>query len=458
MARPATDHAPRPMVERDNPTGVQVAERIGSLDVLRGIALLGMFFVHFRDRSIDPGGGFGHAYQQFSDLFFAGRFATMFAILFGAGFALQLRRAEDRGDHFVPRYLRRLLALGILGFAAEAFFGFSVLLAYAVWGLPLLLLRRASTRTVLALLLLSAASPAIYVAGRALYDTAVHGPEALREDPGLCPRSGIPWTPVETYADTPVCKARWQGILPSFREIGKKTHSTRYGEVLQGRLLKMRLAYRAPNFWLPAATFTPFLIGLLALRLGVFERPGGHKSLVVSAMAFGLIAWAINTWLLPYDNLVPAAAPLQSYVLAGLGRSVLRESWQALAYIGAILLLIASGRVWLRRLAPFALTGRMALTNYILQIIILDVTFSSYALGAKISAVYAPFAAFALFAFDVALCRWWLARFRYGPLEWLWRTATYAHSQSFRRVPQAVAVAGGAPTGLASPSSEATPR
>jgi uncharacterized protein len=457
MARPVADHAPHPTVQRDGATGVEVAERLGSLDVLRGIALLGMFFVHFRDHSIDPGGGFGHAYQRFSDLFFAGRFATTFAILFGAGFALQLRRAEERGYHFVPRYLRRLLALGILGFAAEAFFGFTVLLSYAVWGLPLLLVRRASTRTVLVLLLFSAASPAIYVSGRALYDTAVHGPEGLREDSGLCPRAGIPFTPVETYADTPLCKAKWQTMLVSYKSIGKKTHSTRYGEVVQGRLMKMWQSYGFPYSWLPAG-LTSLLIGLLALRFGVFEQPGAHKRLIVTAMAFGVIAWGINTWLLPYDGLVPAAAPVQAYVLAGLGRSVLQESWLALAYIGATLLLIASGGGWLRRLAPFALTGRMALTNYILQIIILDLTFSNYAFGAKISAVYAPFAALALFAFDVTLCRWWLARFRCGPLEWLWRTATYARYQPFRLVPQAVAVAGESPTGLASPSPETAPR
>src|SRR5207247_837533 len=106
-------------------------------------------------------------------------------------------------------------------------------------------------------------------------------------DSGLCPRTGIPWMLVETYAGTPVCKARWQRVLPSYLEAGKKTHSTRYSEVVQGRLLKMSQSYRLPNFWLPAGTFAPFLIGLLALRLGVFGQPGEHKRLIVTAMAFG---------------------------------------------------------------------------------------------------------------------------------------------------------------------------
>ena len=78
------------------------------LDVVRGIALLGRFFVHFSDNSTDPGGGFGHTYKRTVDLLFSGRFYTMFAILFGVGFVVQLRRAEARGDKFVPRYVRRI--------------------------------------------------------------------------------------------------------------------------------------------------------------------------------------------------------------------------------------------------------------------------------------------------------------------------------------------------------------
>src|SRR5688500_12962036 len=74
-------------------------ERIGALDVLRGIALLGMFLVHFNDHAIDGDTATGLAglYHNIVRLFFEERFWTMFGILFGVGFALQLRRAEARG-------------------------------------------------------------------------------------------------------------------------------------------------------------------------------------------------------------------------------------------------------------------------------------------------------------------------------------------------------------------------
>ena len=69
-----------------------------------------------------------------------------FAVLFGAGFAIQLRRAEARGAPFAAIYLRRLGVLALFGFAAHAFFGFNVLLGYAIWGAALLLIRTWSTR------------------------------------------------------------------------------------------------------------------------------------------------------------------------------------------------------------------------------------------------------------------------------------------------------------------------
>ena len=81
----------------------------------------------------------------------------------------------------------------------------------------------------------------------------------------------------------------------------------------------------------------------------------------------------------------------------------------------------------------------MALTNYMLQVVILDLTFSNYAFGAQISAWLSPVAALALFGAELAFSRWWLSRFSYGPLEWLWRSATYARWEPIRHLPAAKA-------------------
>ncbi len=149
-----------PPLGADNPVG----ERIAALDVLRGIALLGMFLVHFHMFASGPGSWprLSSAYDWVVTNLFEERFWTMFGILFGAGFAVQLRRAEARGASFAAMYLRRIAALAAFGFIAHAIFGFNVLLGYAAWGVPLLLIRRWSIRALIIALVLSAMSGAIY--------------------------------------------------------------------------------------------------------------------------------------------------------------------------------------------------------------------------------------------------------------------------------------------------------
>ena len=85
-----------------------------------------------------------------------------FALLFGAGFAIQLRQAEARGSSFAGFYLRRLAVLALFGLAAHALFGFNVLLGYAVWGVPLLAIRRWSSRALLMTALVSALPVALF--------------------------------------------------------------------------------------------------------------------------------------------------------------------------------------------------------------------------------------------------------------------------------------------------------
>ncbi len=401
-------------------TPVQSAERIGVLDVLRGIALLGMFFVHFSDYSTDPSGGFGHIYTRTVELFFEGRFHTMFAILFGAGFAVLLRRAEARGDKFVARYLRRLLALAVLGFIAEGFFGFNVLLAYAMWGVPLLLVRRWSTKALVITLLLCNMSGPIYLATRATYATATGTREQYRAD---------------VKADI----ERGQAMRSARRDAER---STNYRTVVAGRIGHMPWFYSRTFSFLPQLNFTLFLIGLLGLRLGLFEDPRRHRRLITGIMIFGTVSWALSEWVLPYGPVPPAWPWVIRIWFPGRltwGAFFLGGQWLALTYVGAILLLVAHNPAWLRRLGAFGVTGRMALTNYMLQIMIIDLAFRNYAFGLQISAGYAPLAALALFALDVALSRWWLSRYQYGPLEWLWRSATYLRWQPIRRVPTVAA-------------------
>ena len=125
-----------PRYEAD--TSRPVLERIDVLDILRGIALVGMFIVHFNMYEATPAGAepgrLAAFVESFLGMFIEERFWGIFGMLFGVGFAVQLTRAEARGEPFVARYLRRLAALAVFGFIAEGVFGYNVLFAIRVVG------------------------------------------------------------------------------------------------------------------------------------------------------------------------------------------------------------------------------------------------------------------------------------------------------------------------------------
>jgi uncharacterized protein len=92
--------------------------RLEVLDILRGIAILGMVVVNFIEAANAPIASMEQRVESFYLLFLSQRFYTMFAILFGVSFAVQLRRADARGERFVLRFIRRLAALAIFGLVA----------------------------------------------------------------------------------------------------------------------------------------------------------------------------------------------------------------------------------------------------------------------------------------------------------------------------------------------------
>lgn len=390
-----------------SPVGT-TTDRIGSLDVLRGIALLGMFLVHF-NYGTTGGGSSGALYQRTVDLLFEERFWTMFGILFGVGFAVQLRRAEARGAPFVPMYARRLLMLAAVGLFTHAVFGYHVLFEYAVWGFPLLILRRLSTRALILALVISAASWSLYEIARATYGVATIGETAYR-------------------AQLDAEDARYE----TFRRANLDAqHAANYSTVFKARLAHMAWFYAQPYSFLPVNTLTLFLIGVLGLRLGLFDHPANHQRLIVALMIFGVASWAAATWLLPRWTAMPDGSLVRIITIVRFrtGFGLVRGMWLTFAYMGVVLLLVARDSAWLRRLSMFGWTGRMALTNYVIQVAILDLVFSDYSLGVQLTPLAGLAAALALFGLDAVLSRWWLTRFRFGPLEWLWRSATYARRQ-----------------------------
>jgi uncharacterized protein len=373
-----------------------------------------MFLVHFKNYASE-GAGLDAFYTKIVDLLFEERFWAMFGILFGVGFAIQFRRAEARGDRYVTKYIRRLAALAVFGFIAEAVFGFNVLLSYAIWGIPLLLFRNWSPRALIVAVVLSAASGSIYGIARTAYGVATRGEQAYKvEREALARRNASIREAFNTARDDPS-----------------------YSKVFSAQLVHMRWFYAQPFSFLPVNTLTLFLLGLLALRVGIFDRPEEHRRLIVALMIFGVASWLIAIWLPgnPSANARSSLVAQEALARLGNGFGIIRPIWLTFAYMGGVLLLVAHNPQWLGRLALFGYTGRMALTNYMIQIALLDLIFTKHGLGVMITPLEGLGAAIGLFLIDAVLSKWWLERFRYGPLEWLWRSITYWKKAELRRDP-----------------------
>jgi uncharacterized protein len=398
------------------PSAVSASEtrgtnRIVVLDILRGIALLGMFFVHFNMYEATPLGAEPGPVAAFLErvlgLFFDERFYAIFGMLFGVGFAVQLERADARGEPFLGRYLRRLAALAVFGFIAEGIFGYNVLFGYAMWGVPLILVRRWPVKALVVLVILCAAARPIWSVTRIAIASAQPG--------------GIARFNAQERDEALAFQAARDSLQAA-------SQSGSWRTVVAARLAHMPKFHRRWSV-LPSGSFTLFLLGLIGWKLGVFTRPAERKRLILALTVAGLVSSAVATFALPFGSFTPPSPDSLTVttaiiVFARRGFNVIREQWLAFTYIGVVLLLVASNPAWYRRLAAFAWTGRMALTNYMTQVILLDVLFTPHGFGMKIPALLVFPAAIILFVAQAYFSRWWLSRFRQGPLEWVWRMAT----------------------------------
>ena len=395
-------------------------ERSALLDALRGYALfgilianmmafIGVFFVEDAERS-------RMLLSQFDDLsefllawLVVGKFYSIFSLLFGIGFAIQLGRLEQRGEG-VPRYLRRLAILFVIGLAHLLLLWLGDIVAlYALMGAVLLLFRRMSDKALLrwavVLWLIPIAwSAAIHFGGmrpaKPIFD---HGIAILRSM-----NIDIMSAPLKLYGsgDIALHLRAHQGEI--FFRIADLVYQMRFTKVLGMFLIGLWVGRRAVYARLDQ--YAPLLRRMAKVGLGL-------------GLPLSLAKAVLEMW--PRDD--QPAIEFAAEVAYVLGTPTL-----ALGYAAGFALLWAKGRqgvlIWA---AP---AGRMALTNYLMQTILQSAIFYGWGLGmiAKLGLVFVFPLSIALFALQVVYSRWWLARFRFGPVEWLWRSLTYGRRQPMR--------------------------
>jgi uncharacterized protein len=401
-------------------------ERITEVDVLRGIALFGVLTMNF---VAFAGPGVGITAAQASALptaaidqlaywgvrwLIGDKANTVFATLFGLGFYIQMTRGAGKPG-FEARYRRRLSWLLVFGVAnVLLLWVWDILHLYALAGFLLLTMRRWSTRSLVAFGLVAA----LY--SDKLHEVLVQKPlglansEAYFTDAGIVDRQSMMLS-----GDYPASIAYWAGFT--------------WVDWLASTIVISWIVYALGRFALGAA------IG----RSGILEDVPRFVPLLRRiawlALPAGLVAAALV-------RLMYTGAFGDNETLKAAGRALRSPAALILAAGYCTAILVALQKQWGRRLfGVFAPVGRMALTNYLLQGLIYSAVLYGPPLGLGLVGKIGSFAVLMIcitfFAFQTAFSHRWLARYRFGPMEWLWRALTYGERPRMRRIEPAPAAA-----------------
>lgn len=402
---------------------VSAEERFPILDVLRGFALLGIIVMNMpgfstpaglwsRDELYFP--GFADRATEFvTGVIFAGKANSIFSFLFGLGLTIQIQRAAARGQKVTSLYLRRIAILFLIGAAhGILIWNGDVLHMYAILGLVLLTIRNVPDRVVLGLIVLALMGGPI----RSFIFVA-------RNEPFVHPNSF------------------WVAISHEHMRIFS---TGTYLEQIQARLFlysdmyNLELLRRVIGpIWGYLSFLVTILLGFYAGRRRLLENVTEHLGTIRKifwwSLGLGLAASAGFSLLVLTRPLPPPTGPTFRGFFTGL-LFQLNRPLLCVAYICAFALLFQKDtgkKVLMVLVAP----GRMPLTNYLMQSLIATTLCNSYgfALFGKVGPLVGFGISIAIFVVQVYWSKWWLARFQFGPLEWLWRAATYGKRFPMRR-------------------------
>jgi uncharacterized protein len=391
---------------------VNLRERIEVVDVLRGLAVFGILVGNMQWFS-----GYGMMPESMAHaapltdrvthflvhFFVEGKFYSIFSFLFGFGFALQIARAEERGDARASVFKRRLFWLLVIGLLhAFLLWAGDILSVYALMGFVLLLFRRKSDASLLKWAFALMAVPIVtYIVIYALF-TAFVSPDAL---------AGFEASQVERWNDSvrTVSQGGYLQIISSYNL-----------EYIVGRWAGLILQMRLPKI------LAMFLLGFYAYRRGYFQDLKANRTFIRNVLTYGFVfglagniifaAFASNEAPFP-----PSAAGLVGVIAYSFGVPAMA------LFIAALVAEMWQSEAWRPVLAWLAPVGRMALTNYLLQTVVCVAIFYGYGFGlfGKFGAAASTLIAVVIFAAQIVLSSVWLRNFAYGPMEWIWRQLTY---------------------------------
>ena len=426
VARPSLrpEAAAEPVTEKD---------RIVSMDVLRGFALLGILPMNIQYFSM-----ISAAYMNptmYGDLHGANlwvwllchvladeKFMAIFSMLFGAGILLMTSRVEAAGKRSAPLHYRRMGWLILFGLAhAYLLWSGDILFTYGMSGLVVYRCRQWTPRKLLiAGVLTLAVAPAILTAE------------------GIWSRQ---WTPkqvraasADLWAPTPAMVAN---EIAAYR--GSWTEQMRARAVDSAQMQSVYFVLF--TFWRAAGLM---LVGMALFKLGVFRarmRRPDYWAMVFAAAGVGIPITLYGTW---RDFAV--GWDFRHSFFFGLQFNYWASLLVCMGWVGAVMLACQSPRLT-PATCRLAAVGRMAFTNYILQTLICTTLFYGHGFGlfGKVERVGQLAIVFIIWGVQLILSPTWLQHFLFGPLEWLWRSLTYWSWEPFVRQTARMRIANGQP-------------
>ncbi len=422
---------------------VSAGERLLCLDALRGVAVLGILvmniyafampFPAYSNPLIMGGTGALDIGTWFvTHILFDQKFMSIFSMLFGAGMILMMNRAESRGAAFGPIYYRRTFWLLLIGMLHGYLIWFGdILFHYALMGMIVFAFRKASPKSLVAIacailpitLLINFAS-SFYIedlqsqvveiqqiesAGAALDESQQKKLEEWNEmRPFFAPSDA------EIQEDVDAHRGKYADVL---------AHRVPFVVFTQVNLTLVIILWRVGGL---------MLIGMALMKLGVLS--GERNIRFYSKMA--LWSYGLGLPLTIFSAAILNAHDFDPLYVARVGGipNYVGSILVAFGHIAAVILIVRSGA--LRGIVErFAAVGRMALSNYLMQSVVMTTIFYGYGLSlyAEVPRFWQQGFVVGLITVQLLLSPWWLRRFNFGPVEWLWRSLTYGQRQPMRR-------------------------
>jgi uncharacterized protein len=406
---------------------IESEARLTHIDMVRGYALLGVLLMNIQYWFRNPPqpywlgehpfpGALNLATDRFLSVWFEAKSVTMFSMLFALGLCIQRERVLEKAIGWGTYASRRLLAMLLFGLLhILLIWNGDILHLYALMGLLILPFLKRTKKTLAWWIGSITGLVTVLILVISLLQM-VKPPQAPKPNPNLAELKAWAAACVQGYA-----QASWW-------------------EVLKFRLWDYKKLMLSPTMlFFVVFTFFNFLIGTWLWKQGAIREPGIHRARIGKA-ALALLGLGLAAGLLFAfrDSLSPFLRAHWAWA-----RGLLPFIGIAQAFGFQFMALgLGAGLVWLwgnpaaaRLLRPLTYVGRMAFTNYIVHSLVCTFVFYGWGLGLynKVGPAAGAALGLALFGLQIPLSRWWLGRYRFGPLEWLWRTLTYGERQPFLR-------------------------